>query len=233
MQPPAEIQVWHANLDGPEVPDDLWLSAEERARATRMRFDRDRRRFVAAHGFLRALLARQLGCETAAIVFGELENGKPLIAAPATALRFNLSHSDANALAAVAIDREVGVDVELLRPLRGGDGLARRVLSNGELAERERAPAAREAALLVAWTRKEAVMKACGVGLRLDPASVETGVSPSDTPRIVDLGPLGAAWSVASLAVGPDYAAAVAAEGARMRVIARAWRWCESAAPVS
>ncbi len=94
------------------------------------------------------------------------KHGKPQLADPGAALRFNLSHSGDLALIAVAWGREVGVDVERVVPRRNLVGLARRALAPGE-AERIEAlpPDGRLDAFYAAWTRREAVAKCHGVGL--------------------------------------------------------------------
>ena len=220
----GEVQLWHAALDAPDVSPDVlsWLSPSEVDRARRLRFDRDRRRFIAAHGFLRALLARHVGCHPRNVSLRRAPAGKPQLAEGA--VRFNLAHSGELALVALASEREVGADVELVRPLRSPNSLARRVLSPGELAELERTSAAPASALLVGWTRKEAVLKACGQGLRREPGSVEVGISASAAARTVSLGDA-TTWSVVSQAVAPGYVAAVAAEGKGLKPRSRAWTW--------
>lgn len=75
----------------------------------------------------------------------------------------NLSHSDRRVVFAVARGPGVthlGVDVETLRPIPRPDAFARRILADGEVV------AARD--LIVAWTLKEAALKATGVGLTGD-----------------------------------------------------------------
>lgn len=122
-------------------------------------------------------------------------NGKPQVGAR---LRFNLAHSDNVAVCALALDREVGIDVERVRPVRNLDALARRVLSEREYVA-FRASGSEEA-FFTAWTRKEAVLKARGEGLRREPATVDVSVDPEG-------------WTVQAFDAGPGYIAAVAAEG--------------------
>jgi 4'-phosphopantetheinyl transferase len=194
--PPDEVHVWIAALEagGPAAE----LSREERERASRLRFERDQRRFVAAHAFLRRVLAHYLECAPRAVSIGRGANGKPQLAAPGSSVRFNLAHSGEVAVCAVARDREVGVDVERVRPLRDLDALAGRVLS-----EREQAlfrASGGEEAFFTAWTRKEAVLKARGEGLDREPATVDVSGDPEG-------------WTVQAVDVGTGYVAAVAAEG--------------------
>lgn len=101
-----------------------------------------RRRWVAARWALRQVLGRYLEQDPDAIELRLGERGKPMLAEPFAALRFNLSHSGELALIAVCRDREVGVDVQRMRGRRE-----------------------RPAAFYAGWTRREAVAKCHGVGL--------------------------------------------------------------------
>jgi 4'-phosphopantetheinyl transferase len=117
---------------------------------------------------------------------------------------------------ALALDREVGIDVERVRG--GLDGLVPRVLSERER-EALRAWPGEQAgeAFLAAWTRKEAFLKARGEGLGRDPASVEVSLGPGEPARLLAVaGEPGAErrWTLEAVDVGPGYVAAVAAEGA-------------------
>lgn len=224
----GETHVWHAALDPNAPPLDAladWLSPGERERADRFRSERDRRRYVTAHAFLRRLLGRYLDCAPSDVALEPGANGKPRLSSP-SALRFNLAHSGELAIAVVAAGREVGIDVERIRALCRGPGLARRVLSSGELAEV--GEGCTEAVLLTCWTRKEAVLKASGDGLRRDPATVEVGSGADAQATLVTLpgdGGGGGPWSVMSLAPPAGYVAAVAARGARLDVRESAWEW--------
>lgn len=125
-----------------------------------------RRRRPAARWALRAVLGHYLDADPAAIELRVAEGGKPKLAAPGSSLRFNLSHSAGEALIAVAWEREVGVDIEQIRPHGDLLALARRALEPGEARVIAAMPAAgRPAAFHAAWTRREAIVKCLGVGL--------------------------------------------------------------------
>lgn len=223
--PEGEAHVWHAALDPDAPPVDTLvesLSLGERERADRFRFERDRRRYVTAHAFLRRLLGRYLGCTPEAVALQPGAGGKPELALAAL-LRFNLAHSGELAIAVVAADMDVGVDVERIRMLRSRSGLARRVLSASELEGLGKAPS--EADLLACWTRKEAVLKATGDGLRRDPATVEVGAGGTALVTLSGNGGAGGQWSVVSLAPVPGYVAAVAARGPGLELREAAWEW--------
>ncbi|HEX2038731.1 MAG TPA: 4'-phosphopantetheinyl transferase superfamily protein [Acidimicrobiales bacterium] len=211
-----EVHVWTAPAaQAPEVAS--LLDAGERARAARLRFERDRALFTAAHGLLRLLLAAYLDEAPQALRFEVAEHGKPfLVGRPDVS--FNLSHSGDLALVALATGRQVGVDVEHSRPIRGEEGVARRVMTDGELARYLSLEAGdRRSFLLRVWARKEALVKASGLGIRASLTAVPSEPGPSD------------AWSVADLDI-PGYAAAVAAAGSDWRPVLRdalsVPRWC-------
>src|SRR3712207_5217786 len=110
------VHVWRAGLDASPVALQQYratLAPEERERADRFYFERDRTRFTVARGVLRAILGRYLRLEPARLRFRYQPYGKPEldISERPLPLRFNVSHSAGLALYAVAPDREVGVDV--------------------------------------------------------------------------------------------------------------------------
>lgn len=116
---------------------------------------------------LRQLLARYLGVEPGRIELEVGEHGKPRLAEPGATLRFNLSHSGGVVLIALASGREVGVDVERIRPRPNLLRLAERALEPAAVADiRAAPPAERLAAFHVAWARHEALAKCHGGGLR-------------------------------------------------------------------
>ena len=164
-----ETHVWRARLDVPEAAlNRAWhvLSNDERVLAGRLRFDRDRRRYIAAHGILRMILARYAGDDPGNLRFHAGLYGKPEL--KDTPVRFNISHSDDVMLCAVARGREVGVDVERVRMEFEFEGMDRRIFSMRELAVWSALPEAEKPrAFFRSWVRKEAQVKARGGGLTL------------------------------------------------------------------
>ena len=139
-----------------------WLSADERARATRFGSDRLRRRYVVGRGTLRALLGRRLQLAPEAVAITRGRRGRPRLAA-ASALDFNVSHTEGMMLAAIAEGITVGVDIEHTRREINTQGIARRCLAPAERAVVATldADAARRD-VLQRWTCKEAMSKATG-----------------------------------------------------------------------
>jgi 4'-phosphopantetheinyl transferase len=188
------------------------LSADERARAARFRFERHHHRWVSARGALRAILAGYLRRAPASLELAAGAHGKPFLengGGPAP-LRFNLAHADDVALVAVGWRREVGVDIEREAPERADLEIARRLFAPDEARALADMPVPlRCRAFFALWTAREAYAKAIGRGLE----------AMRDTPT--------AGWTVRQLAVGLGYAAAVAVEGGAEAV--RCWSWQEPA----
>lgn len=139
------------------------LSEEERRRAGRFYFARDSRRFTAARAVLRLVLGQYLECAPACVEFAYGASGKPFLRD--TTLRFNVSHSADIALVAVADGREVGVDVERVRPQPEMHRIAERVFSAREFAELQSAPVEAQNDLFFRlWTQNEARLKASSLG---------------------------------------------------------------------
>jgi 4'-phosphopantetheinyl transferase len=149
----------------------------------------------------RAALRAILECYTAgALEFAHGPHGKPYLRG-APQLQFNLSHSGAVSLVAVALDVEVGVDIERLRPMPDCLAVAGRFLTPGDASALAETPAVeREWEFFVRWTRTEAMWKARGIGL------YGAGTA------------LDGDWTVVPIDAGEEYAAAVAAERSGMVV---------------
>lgn len=212
-----EIHVWCASLGlEPGVLRELSaiLAAEERSRAARLRFPRDRDSFIAARGILRKLLGIYLNRPPAELRFGYGPRGKPLLRTPVPnrSVRFNVSHSHGLALYAFTYDREVGIDVELIRPDVGVDELAERFFSPREAAQlRALPPESRPGGFFVCWTQKEAYVKARSDGLQIPLDSFDVSLTPGDPAELRSSD--SERWSMRSFQPAPGFVAAVVGEG--------------------
>ena len=166
-----QVHLWHVrlNLESSRVACLLdTLSKDERTTAGRFYFRKDRERFIATRGLLRAILGRYLGQEPASLRFRYGPHGKPYLALGGDVLdlRFNLSHSHNLALYAVAHGREVGVDLERVRFDETAMEIATQFFSTRELAALRALPEhTRTETFFKYWTVKEAYLKAKGEGL--------------------------------------------------------------------
>jgi 4'-phosphopantetheinyl transferase len=218
--PPAySVDLWLADLRVSEsVAARLmaWLSRDERRYAERLLRPSAAGEFRVTRGLLRGLLATHLGIPPERLAFGEGPSGKLHLEPEASEkdLRFNLSHSHTHALFALARSREVGVDLEHLRADFALASLIRRALTPAEQARLLRLPPSEQAlAFLDCWTRKEAYLKARGVGLTQAPGGVEVGFGPT-APRCIsrDRPKPGEPerWSLHEVKVGPGFVGALA-----------------------
>jgi 4'-phosphopantetheinyl transferase len=161
------------------------------------------------------LLGRYLDALPGVLRFEYSPHGKPEIAvAKEAGLAFNLSHAGDLGLLAVARKHAVGVDVEPVRPLPDADGIVHHYFSPREVAAYRILPAcARERAFLGVWTRKEAFLKAHGMGLSLRLDQFDVSVDPDEAPRLLatrwDPGEA-SRWSLCCLDPYLGYVAAVA-----------------------
>jgi 4'-phosphopantetheinyl transferase len=217
---PDEVHVWRASLDvAPERLQTLsrTLSADERERAERFHFLRDRNRFVAARGLLRILLGRYLQMPPDQLRFGYNSYGKPFLANEDTFVRFNLSHSGVLALYAVTRGHEIGVDVEYVSEDVDTAGLGERFFSTREVAALNSLPAyQKQRAFFACWTRKEAYIKARGEGLSAALDSFSVSLKPAEPPALLNVenDPQEISrWCFQEIHPDPRYAAAVAVEG--------------------
>jgi 4'-phosphopantetheinyl transferase len=227
-----EIHLRWVNLDsaGPSPALQAVLSPEERARASRFAFARDRRRFIAARVALRSVLAGYLRADAGAIRFIYGPAGKPALAGPSgDPICFNMAHSCGLALIGVTRGLAVGVDVERTRTDIDVDGITSRFFSAAEAAAIAALPAQnRYEAFFACWTRKEAYLKARGTGLALPLDGFDVSVEPdAPTVRLQTRPDAGDAdrWRILPVEAPQGFAAAVAvavAKSAPPSTVARA-----------
>lgn len=147
----SDLHLWR--LDLTSVPSGrVWLDDDERQRAESFHFDHDRRRFLAGRILLRDVLARYCNCDPGAIRFEYGPHGKPSV----PGVEFNLSHADDLGLLALRRGGPIGVDLERVdRPLE-------HLATANKYFSREEA---RPETFFHIWTRREAILKAFGIGV--------------------------------------------------------------------
>lgn len=186
-----ELHVWAVPLaPSPERVAELerLLAADELERAYRFRFERHRRRFIVGRGVLRRLLGAYLDADPAELTFRYGDKGKPSLDPrwDAGRLSFNLSHSEELGLYGLTLERELGIDVEHLRPMPDAEQIAERFFSRSERETLRRIPGERKsAAFFNCWTRKEAYIKATGDGLSMPLDRFDVTLAPEDEPRML------------------------------------------------
>jgi len=163
------------------------MPAEEIAQRDRFKFDADRVRFAVCRSAVRRLLAGYLGAAPESLAFRQGEFGKPFLADPGNmspSLQFNLSHSRRFAVLAVSLDQELGIDVESREREVDALQLGKRVFTTDELGILTRLDnEACRHTFFQYWTAKEAILKATGHGLSVDPREIEVALPVSGTGR--------------------------------------------------
>lgn len=219
-----EVHVWTASRDAPD--DDTveamraLLTDDERRRADRFAFLHDRRRFAIGRGLLRIILGRYLDLAPGSLRFVANGHGKPGLDPSfhvSMPIRFNLAHSGPWVVYALTLGREIGVDIEHIRPEFGGFAIAERFFAPAEVAELRGLPdEARSLAFFHGWTRKEAYIKAKGKGLALPLDQFEVAITPDRPASLLATrpDPLEAArWSLIEIPAEPGFVAALCVEG--------------------
>jgi 4'-phosphopantetheinyl transferase len=214
------VHVWLAELTSasPQM-----LSADERDKAAQFHFDKDRNRYTAARTILRQLIGRYENLPPGGVQFTYNTYGKPAL--DGSSLRFNTSHSGNLALFAFARDKNVGVDLERIRPDFASREIASQFFSPEEIAALRALPGESQTrSFFNCWTRKEALIKAHGSGLSLPlhkfvvslDAPARLVRTDFDTKAVEQ-------WTLHDLEVGEEFAAALAVEGKAERI--DCWQW--------
>jgi 4'-phosphopantetheinyl transferase len=219
---PDTVHLWWARVSEAEPHLDRLrhtLSFNELERAARFRVEGAARRFVVARAVLRSVLGRATGVDPADVVFAYGEHGKPHLAA--TDLSFNASDTGDFVVVALA-SAELGVDIEVLRPLARQERLARRICTERELEAFMAIPEAqRDAALLRLWTCKEAALKALGTGLSGGVKNVEAKISGNRPPRLTRLPGGNDGWTLLFPNLLEDLVCSVVVRGPDWRVVSQ------------
>ena len=207
----SDVELWQVNLD--EYAKSVYLdglSAQDHARAARMAFRPDALRCLATRHALRRVLATALSCSPSEIVIQTDEHGKPRVMSRAS-LQFNVSHSGRLCVIALSRRESVGVDVEMVREITDADRLTHALFTDKERREWSGVVSTRtDAAFLSCWTRKEACLKALGIGLSVHAGEIDAGCADEVREVSIQLGKHRCSATVYSVAVGCNALAAVA-----------------------
>ena len=213
---PDVVDVWSAPLDvdAAEMEGMLHsLSPSEQKRVSGLLEERAARQYVVSRAMQRHLLARYAGGSPSDIQFGIVAMGKPTLSKPNDiGLQFNTTHSGDLVIIAVTANRDVGVDVEKVRPISRALKVAKRcfsaaeyeslaALSDGEL----------DRAFLSIWVKREGTAKARGDGVWRGLASWKGGANEE----------LAREYTVRPLDLGPEFVGVVVAKGDDWRIVMR------------
>ncbi|MFI6641237.1 4'-phosphopantetheinyl transferase family protein [Streptomyces sp. NPDC050504] len=232
---PADVTVWWWDIPtGTYDPADLpLLDGAERERLQRLRTPESKAIYVTCRAAVRRILSGALQVAPEELEFGRLpcpgcaspEHGPPTVLRPATDLRISITHTTGLGMLAVA-PVPVGVDAEGAKNL-DVEELARPTLTPEERQYVLSRPPGEERtrAFLRCWTRKEAVLKAVGIGITVELNTLETGPA-SEGPVTVAAGVEGgpAEWAVRQIPAPEGWSAALALPaGTRPNLRVRKW----------
>ena len=219
-----EIHVWQVNLDQPE---NNWenifeiLSTDEKERASRFHFEKDKRRFTVARGILRQILGRYLNEKPHKIQFEYSPYGKPRFGSESGFgdLKFNLSHSEDLGLVAITQNRNIGIDLERIRQDLYTEEIAARFFCENERNSLEKlCKTEKNARFFQYWTRKEAFLKCMGKGLSFPMENCDVSLTAGKEFSSLKIQNEISGWQVKDLFPYIGYAAAIVIEGENSRI---------------
>jgi len=146
----------------------LWnfLCDEEKKQAHRFPSEILRDRYIISHGILRVLLGYYLNLSPLALEFLFNGYGKPFLKDHPN-IQFNMSHSHGISCYAFSLFHPIGIDIEWYNESLDVDSLVNLVLApeEQEFFSKLNDEQKKMSTFYEIWTRKEALIKAVGIGL--------------------------------------------------------------------
>jgi len=217
-----QVQVWQAWLDCSTqelTRYDALLSVDEKARAGRFHFEKDRNHYIVCRGLLRLILSTYLDIKPTQVEFSYGRYRKPALKTGLGIkdLEFNLSHSKDLGVFAFCLERPIGIDVEYIRPMPDEDRFAEQFFSTSETAWiTAHDGLIKQDGFFKIWTCKEAFFKVSGDGLTLP---ISQAIMELDNSQSIHLAAINgrqsdaARWKIISYEPAAGYQAALAVEG--------------------
>lgn len=215
------IHVWHTNFEAHCTFYKIfqsWLAEEEKIRAEKLKSDY-RQNFILGRGVLRSLLAHYTGQIPKKITFSYTPSGKPMFIPPYSdkQVEFNISHSRNKLALAFTLNTSIGVDLEYKSSRKYMDKIAYRFLASDNYERLQRLNGKRKInAFFNAWVRHEATLKALGSSLKTHPLSHYLNKPIQNSRILIQEKNL---CSLSNLELHPDFAAALAIQGANKAII--------------
>lgn len=201
------------------------LSPSEQARAEQFRLHRDKDNYIIRRGMLRILLSSYVGQSPSSLNFTIGTNGRPELQSylGRDGIHYSLSQSGDVALYAVTGACPVGVDVEYLQPIPHCEQKAREFFPQAEAESLMVLPEEfRVKRFFDLWTRKEALLKAMGVGLGSGRCYIsQTAPMGPNLKRLSEASHLSTGWYVHSFSPVTGYVGAVAYRKPNLDLICR------------
>jgi 4'-phosphopantetheinyl transferase len=227
-----EVLVYHIDTD---IDDShafalsKLLTSEELQRANNFYFERDRKTYIITRGILRTILGSLIRKNPSELQISYTTYGRPFLISNKNTpdIRFNVSHSHDRALIAITKGRNVGVDIEYIRPLRYEDRISERFFSLKENEALRSLPKnIQHRAFFTCWTRKEAFIKAKGGGLTIPLKSFTVTLIPGEPAELLQTDrniEKVKRWCFFDLDIGTKYVAAVAVEAQHININYLSW----------
>ena len=229
-----DAHVWRASLNVSALQIQnlkQTLSIDELKRAEKFYYRKDCEQFIVARGLLRAILSRYLNLEPDQLSFCYNPYGKPSLVTLSgkNKINFNLSHSHGLVLYAITRGREIGIDIEHIRPDLVNEEIVKRFFSYREITFLHALPAnMRRKAFFKYWARKEAYIKAKGKGLSFPLNQFDVSLASEEPATLLCAKKAlhkGIRLYIQDLFPGFGYAAAIAVEGNDWHL--SYWQWQE------
>jgi 4'-phosphopantetheinyl transferase len=229
-----EAHIWSALLDQPaDIITKLapLLSYDEYRRAMRYHRPLDRDRFIVGRGILRKIVSAYIALRPGQLRFTYNEYGKPSVSDGQNdrALNFNLSHSAELILYAVTRGRSIGIDIEYIREDFAALEIAEHFFSKDEVAALKSLPTdQRTIGFFNCWSRKEAFIKAKGMGVSYPLDRFTVSLAPGEPPALLKVDDDKrevAEWRMYELNLGAGYTAALIVAGPPITL--KQWHWNE------
>ena len=210
------VNIWkidYSTFSGEEETGIQILNTQEQIRAQKFHFQTDRKRFRVTRALLKIILSQITGKNPADITFSYNQHGKPYLEDNLN-INFNVSHSGNTGLIAISDLGPLGTDVEKYRNRIDTDKMARRFFSEQEqeaflkIADRQKLQG-----FFYGWTRKEALIKALGLGLAMPLKSFDVTLTPGQPARLLDIrhkDEQARDWTIKDIHLAGEYAAAFA-----------------------
>jgi 4'-phosphopantetheinyl transferase len=213
-----EIHVWQIDLET-QIHNSKaywsYLSNFERSRANNFRFEIHKNKYIIRTGILRILLSNYLMCQPNEIKFEIGDFGKPKLTN--SDLAFNLSHSKNKAIIAIALDLQLGIDIEYIDEKKEAKQIAKNFFSNEEINQLYTLEDVKLAdGFFNIWTKKEAFIKAIGTGLTYPLDSFDVNLDVIEKNALTHVGTSFAKakkWNLFSIKTFKNYKAALAYKG--------------------
>lgn len=188
------------------------LSHAELARSSRFHFQIDSIRYKVSRVVAKVLLSKVLSIKPSNIELQLNDYGKPKLIAKSNNIFFNVSHSANLGLIAITDIGPIGIDVERYRKKMLAEKFARRFFSESEVKEYLDLPhGQKEEGFFNCWTRKEAFIKALGLGLAMPLKDFDVTLTPGEVSQLIEVRnrkEQAAGWLLKNIPLKEDYAAA-------------------------